>query len=312
LSLDELNLESAEVETGYQTDFGSMILSTAEDFFVSDMAEKARGNVQLILTSPPFPLIKKKRYGNLQGTDYREWIASLAPFVSKMLSQDGSVVIEIGNSWVRGSPTMSTVGIEALLDFKKAGNFQLCQQFIWHNPAKLPGPIQWVNIDRERVTDSFTNIWWLSNTDRPKADNKRVLRDYSRSMKRLLETGEYNAGRRPSQHKIGDKSFSKNNGGAIPSNVLSISNTSAADAYNRYCRDRGIRPHPARMPAGVAGFFIDMLTDEGDTVLDPFAGSNMTGAVAESKARKWLSVEPDVEHVVGSRGRFEKLQQNSR
>jgi len=307
LSLDELKIEPASIATGYKTDFGSMILGTAESYFASPEAQVMRGNVQLVLTSPPFPLTKKKRYGNLEGTEYREWIASFAPFIRDMLTEDGSVVIEIGNSWNRGSPTMSTAGIEALLDFKKAGDFHLCQQFIWHNPAKLPGPIQWVNIDRVRVTDSFTNIWWLSKSEEPKADNKRVLREYSPSMKRLLESGVYNSGKRPSQHKIGEKSFSKDNGGAIPSSVLEVSNTSAADSYNRFCRDRGIRPHPARMPAGVAEFFVEMMTDPHDVVLDPFAGSNMTGAVAESKARRWIAIEPDIEHVDGSRGRFEEL-----
>ena len=44
-------------------------------------------------------------------------------------------------------------------------------------------------------------------TDYPKADNRKVLRPYSESMKSLLKRGSYNAGKRPSEHSIGEKSF---------------------------------------------------------------------------------------------------------
>ena len=40
------------------------------------------------------------------------------------------------------------------------------------------------------------------------------------------------------------------------------------------------------------------------TVLDPFAGSNSTGAAAERQGRKWLAIEAEKEYIDGSRGRF--------
>ena len=96
-------------------------------------------------------------------------------------------------------------------------------------------------------------------------------------MLKLLESRQYNSGRRPSQHHIGETSFLRNNAGAIPSNVLTFANTGSGDGYQRYCRLHGLRPHPARMPKGVADFFINFLSDPGEIVLDPFAGSNTTG-----------------------------------
>lgn len=266
-----------------------------------------RGGVQLVFTSPPFPLNHKKRYGNVQGEAYVEWLASFARLVRELLAPDGSIVIELGNAWEPGRPVMSTLGLRALLAFLHAGDFSLCQQFVCHNPARLPSPAQWVTVERIRAKDSYTQVWWMSPCDRPRADNRRVLKAYSAAMLKLLTSGKYNRARRPSQHHIGATSFLRNNSGAIPSNVLSFANTMAKDEYQAYCRARGLPTHPARMPPGLAEFFIKFLTEPGDVVLDPFAGSNTTGAVAERLQRRWVSIEPRQDYVEGSRGRFPTL-----
>ena len=206
---------------------------------------------------------------------------------------------------------MSTLALEALLAFKAAGNLNLCQQFVCYNPARLPSPAQWVNVERIRVKDSFTHIWWMSPTEWPKADNRNVLDEYSSHMKKLLARHSYNAGLRPSGHRIGEQSFFADNGGAIPANVLSFpanllvsSNTASTDRYREYCRDRDITAHPAPMQLDVVRFFVKMLTDKDDLVLDPFGGSNTTGSVAEDLGRKWVAIEPDRGYVAGSKGRF--------
>ena len=182
--------------------------------------EKCAGHIRLIFTSPPFPLARGKKYGNEIGEDYVEWLASYAETFRKLILPTGSIVIELGNAWVPGSPTMSTAVMRALLKFLDAAQLHLCEEFIWYNPARLPSPTVWVNVERIRVKDSFTRIWWMSPVERPKADNRRVLRPYSRSMEQLLRTGKYNSGTRPSEHGIGQTSFVANNGGAIPANVL--------------------------------------------------------------------------------------------
>lgn len=281
-----------------------MYLGTIEGFLASKPARDLRGKVKLIFTSPPFPLNRKKRYGNLVGTAYVKWLGGLAPRLSELLTPDGSIVIEVGNSWNPGEPTMSTLALEALLKFKKQGRLHLCQQFICHNPARLPSPAQWVTVDRIRLKDSFTHVWWFAPTIRPAASNRRVLKPYSSAMRKLLETGTYNAGVRPSEHNVGEKSFLKDNGGAIPANVLQYSNTRAGDAYLRYCKENGLQPHPARMPGGLAEFFIRFLTNPRNLVLDPFGGSNVTGAAAEALKRRWVAVEARQDYAAGSRGRF--------
>jgi len=319
---------TARLSPAYSTALGTMYEGKCEAVLKSLPVRKERGKVQLVLTSPPFVLNRKKKYGNLEGKQYVKWIASLAEYLKQYVAPHGSIVIELGNAWEPGQPTMSTLAMEALLALKKRGKFYLCQEFICFNPARLPSPAQWVNVERCRVKDSFTRIWWLSPSPRPKADNRRVLVQYSDSMRSLLRRGTYNSGPRPSEHNIGAESFLTDNGGAIPPNVLipaptdiandiatalgpidllSIANTAASDAYQKFCRKIGIPPHPARMPHKLADFFIEMLTDPGDLVLDPFGGSNTTGFSAEKLGRRWIAIEADANYVFGSRARFPTL-----
>ncbi len=289
----------------YKTALGRSILGQAEDVFQSPLyARDLNGQVDLIFTSPPFPLNRKKRYGNEQGEAYVNWLANFALLLKKILKPKGSIVLELGNAWEAGRPVMSTLTLKTLLAFLERGEFTLCQQFVWYNPAKLPTPAQWVNVERIRVKDAYTHLWWMALTDRPYADNRKVLTKYSESMEKLLERKSYNTGSRPSQHHIGKKSFLKNNAGAIPSNLITLANTQASSAYLDYCRTQKLRPHPARMPTGLAEFFIKFLTKPKELVLDPFAGSNTTGAAAEKLGRRWLAIEPNQSYLEGSRGRF--------
>jgi DNA modification methylase len=281
-----------------------MMHGLSDEILQSGALERFEGKVNLVFTSPPFPLNRKKRYGNKNGEEYIEWLSSYGPLLKKMLTPDGSIVMEVGNSWQQGSPIMSTLPIRSLLRFQEDNELFLCQEFVWQNPAKLPTPAQWVNVERVRVKDSFTKVWWMSASAKPKADNRRVLLEYSKSMKDLLKSGKYNSGKRPSEHNIGEQSFLTDNGGAIPGSVLTFANTQANDEYQLYCKDNEIELHPARMPIELAGFFINFLTNSGDLVLDPFGGSNTTGAAAERLGRFWLSIEAEEKYILGSIGRF--------
>jgi DNA modification methylase len=290
----------------YSTFRGTLYHGDSLDIRDNDFYEDYKGKINLIFTSPPFPLIRKKAYGNLSGRYYIEWLTKFAPIWRELLTPNGSLIIEIGNAWERRSPTMSLLPIESLIELKKEGNFYLCQEFIWNNTSKLPTPAQWVNIERIRVKDAFTRFWWLSPSQRPKANNKNILNKYSQSMKTLLKNKKYSSGKRPSQHRIGVDSFlNSSNNGSIPSNVISLPNTLSNDDYLSYCRKNGVKCHPARMPIKLAEFFIKFLTDEDDIIFDPFAGSNVTGFVAEKNNRNWLSIEKDLIYATSSKSRFD-------
>jgi DNA modification methylase len=315
-SKDQPRSVVTEPELVYETDAGQMYCGDTLAFLDTDAGIVLRECVQMVFTSPPFPLIEKKKYGNLRGEAYIEWFAGFAPKLRDLLTSDGSIVVEIGNAWEPGKPVMSTVVLRALLEFLERAGLHLCQEFVWYNPARLPSPIQWVNVERIRVKDAFSRIWWMSPVERPKADNRRVLKPYSPSMKRLIETGKYNSGKRPSEYTIGEHSFKTNNQGAIRPNVihgddapslsslLKSTNTRSTERYQAVCREQNIPIHPARMPAELVEFFVKFLTDEADLVFDPFGGSNTTGAVAENLGRRWVCCEAHHPYVISSSARF--------
>lgn len=308
-----------EPAVAYETPRGKMLVGRAEELLDSPALDDLRGRVQLVFTSPPFPLLRPKKYGNRQGDEYAAWLASLAIPLTKFLSPTGSIVMELGNGWNPGTPTVSTIGIKALLAFQEEAGLHLCQEFVCYNPARLPTPAEWVAVRRERVKDAFTRVWWLSPTPTPKADNRHVLTEYSDAMRKLLRRGTYSSGRRPSEHKVGRRSFLADNGGAIPPNVLvppesdtpvepqavlPIANTASRGGYHEKCRKAGVSRHPAAMPELLVEFFVRFLTSPGELVLDPFAGSNTTGAVAENLGREWVGFEADPAYAAASRIRF--------
>ena len=297
----------AAPHVAYRTDLGVMIVGAAEKALMAAPAAEYRGRVNLVLTSPPFPLRRRKAYGNRTGADYISWFASFGEQLRDMLADDGSIVVEMGNVWNPGLPTMSTVPLQALMAFAEAAQLHICQQFIAHNPARLPGPAQWVTVNRWRCKDAYTHIWWFAASPHPKANNRRVLVPYSTHMRKLLKAGTPNSGRRPSGHRVSPNGFRTDNGGAIPSNVLTVSNTRSIDDYSAYCKTSGLPVHPARMAPQIVEFFVRYLTEEGDIVLDPFAGSGTTGAVAERLKRRWLAIEADEDYAAGSIGRFSEL-----
>ncbi len=260
-------------------------------------------SINLILTSPPFALTRKKEYGNESADKYIEWFLPFADQFKRVLAENGSFVLDLGGTYLPGNPIRSIYQYELLVKLCKEVGFYLAQEFYHYNPSRLPTPAEWVTIRRIRVKDSVNSVWWLSKTPHPKADNRKVLKPYSKSMKNLLEKG-YKAKLRPSGHDISDK-FQKDNKGAIPPNLLEIANTESNSAYMRHCKQAGIKPHPARFPRGFAEFFIRFLTDESDIVLDPFAGSNTTGFVAETLQRRWMSFEINENYLIGSKYRFD-------
>lgn len=262
-------------------------------------------SIDLVLTSPPFALRRKKSYGNVSADEYGEWFRPFAQEIFRVLKPKGSFVLDIGGSWNKGVPTRTLYHFELLLQLcVPRGSFHLAQEFYWYNPAKMPAPAQWVTIERVRVKDSVNPIWWLSKTEYPKASNRRVLKPYSKSMLSLLKNG-YNAGPRPSGHVVSG-SWGRRQSGAIPPNLIIASNTKSNDSYLDGCRKHGLPVHPARFVEAVPEFFIKFLTRSNDIVLDPFAGSNVVGKVAERLGRRWISAEINRKYVLGSRYRFPK------
>lgn len=331
--------------TVYSTELGDMWHGDAIDV----MRTLDDESVDLVLTSPPFALTRSKAYGNEPEEEYVDWFRPFAKEAQRILKGSGSLVIDLGGAFKPSEPVKSLYQYRLLIDLVDNVGFHLAQDFYWFNRSKLPGPAQWVTVNRVRAKDAVNCIWWLGKTASPRADNRRVLKEYSPAMKRLIARKSYNSGERPSEHHIG-QDWAKDQGGAIPSNVigdedlrrgkreavedakayfealeagedlwidgvrvtalnepdnlLDWANTDSVEPYHRFCKLNDLKRHPARFPRRVVEFFVSFLTEPGDLVVDPFGGSNMTGAVAEQLGRQWLSVDLVHEYILGSLGRF--------
>ena len=288
-------------EPAYITDLGEAYIGNSLDLL--DQLDDA--SVNLVMTSPPFALQRVKEYGNKSQAEYVDWLAQFAERVHRKLTDDGSFVLDLGGAYRKGVPARSLYNFRVLLRFCDDIGFTLAEDFYWFNPSKLPSPIEWVNKRKLRVKDSVNTVWWFGKTDWPKADCTKVLAEYSDRMKKLIEDPDkfYKPKKRPSGHDI-SAGFGKNNGGAIPSNLLSFPNSESNGQYMSGCKAIGVKRHPARFPAKLPQFFIRFLTDPGDLVVDIFAGSNTTGQVAEAEGRRWKAFELDPFYTAASSFRF--------
>ncbi|MGH9600710.1 MAG: DNA-methyltransferase [Terracidiphilus sp.] len=277
-------------------------------------------SVNLVVTSPPYALHFKKAYGNEHKDRYVEWFLPFAKEILRVLTDDGSFVLNIGGSYNKGTPTRSIYHFKLLIALVEEIGFHLAQECFWYNPAKMPAPAEWVTVRRVRVRDSVEYVWWLSKTPYPKASNLNVLKEYSEDMIRLNRNGVRGTVR-PSGHVIRESFGKIHAGGAIPPNVteadlevpesmMKMGNNAANDLYTKRCKEEGIKIHPARFPALLPKFFIKLLTDPNDLVLDPFAGSLTAGAVAEGLDRRWMAGEAVEEYLKAGTFRFQKSLQN--
>lgn len=262
------------------------------------------GCVDLVMTSPPFALQRRKEYGNESQADYVAWLASFVAASVPKLREGGSIVLDIGGAYEAGTPSRSLYPFRVLLHLCDTLGLHLAQDFYWSNRSKLPSPIEWVNKRKMRAKDIVNTVFWLSPTPWPKADTRRVLRPYSESMTKLIARGGGAADRlRPSGHVV-TANFARDNGGALPGNLLDFPNTESNGRYLDACRRHGGKAHPARFPRALPDFFIRMLTEPGDLVLDVFGGSNTTGEAAELLGRRWLAFEQRPDYVASSAFRF--------
>lgn len=290
-----------DVNPAYKTLNGAAYIGDSREL----LAKLPDSSVNLVMTSPPFALQRKKAYGNLEQHKYVDWFLEFAALVWEKLTDDGSFVVDFGGAYMKGVPVRSLYNFRVMMRMVDELGFFLAEDFYWFNPSKLPSPIEWVNKRKMRVKDSVNTVWWFSKTEWPKSDITKVLTPYSDRMKKLIEDPDkfYKPKVRPSGHDIG-KGFGKDNGGAIPPNLIQVPNSESNGQYLAGCKTVGEKAHPARFPTRLPEFFIRMLTEPGDLVVDIFAGSNTTGQVAEAEGRRWLAFEALPDYVSNSSFRF--------
>lgn len=123
----------------FKTEKGAMYLGNSLDFMRNHLGMH---DVDLIMTSPPFGLVRKKEYGNVDADKYVEWFKPFAIEFKRVLKPNGSLVIHIGSSWTVGLPTKSLYHYELVLMLCRELGFHLAQEFFWWKPSRLPTPAE--------------------------------------------------------------------------------------------------------------------------------------------------------------------------
>src|SRR5215213_8824916 len=291
--------------TVFTTSLGTALLALAE----TAIQLIPNNSVDLILTSPPYPLTTKKAYGNLNPAAHLDWLASLASGWKEKLTDTGSLILNLADVFTPGAPAISLYQERLLLRLCDELGYTLAQKFYWENSSKMPGPAEWVCVRRIRVTPSIEQIYWLTtNATTAKANNKQILRSYSYSMQeRIAHNGENNRRRhkRPSGHVLKPGAFAIDNGGSIPHNLIIAPTPISTGLYQTRCREERLPIHPARFPKALPTFFIQFLTEPGNLVFDPLAGSATTAEAAEELGRRWIINERSLTYLQGAALRFE-------
>lgn len=290
------------VITIFETDDGVALWANAED--AAAVIEKE--SCQLVYCSPPYPIQNARAYGGMGVPEWLAWMKRLGGMWKELLTHDGSLMVNIGQVCVQGSPAQSPYIERFTLMMLDELGFHLADRQYWHNPTKLPSPMPWVATRRVRCKPSVEPVLWFSRSAHCKADNRNVLQPYSEQSSRRYIGKPGRAEQRVSGYDFGSRSWAADNGGSIPSNLIIARNGGGPrDHYRRRCAETGLPAHPATFPAELPERGILLTTDVGDLVYDPLAGSGQTAAVAERLGRRWITSERVLDYVQVQAFRFE-------
>lgn len=288
----------------FSTDLGCALWANAEDVFTG-LGEQ----ITLAFTSPPYPLAKQRAYGNADQAGYIAWLLPILEPIVAHLRPGGSVVLNLGNDiFEPGSPARSLYLERLTLALHDELGLHLMERFVWHNPTKPPGPVQWASVKRVHHNTAYEHVLWFTNDPAlVVADNRRCLREHTEQHRRLMDSGgvkryaQYAGG----AYTVREGSFGAHTEGAIARNVLTIPHRDPDQSPARaFAAEHGLPTHPALMPSKLAEHFVRFLSEVGDLIVDPFGGWATTGRGAELNNRRWLVTERCREYLMAAAQRF--------
>ena len=231
-------------------------------------------SVNLIVTSPPYADRRRKNYGGVHPDKYVEWFLPRSEKFLKILADDGSFVLNIKEMAYKGEKHPYVLHL--ILALREQG-WKLVDEYIWHKKNCYPG--KWSN----RFRDAWERCLHFTKQPQFKMRQRSVMVSMGDwKDKRLANLSETDKTRDQSKTKNGFGKKIENWVGrdmAYPTNVLHMAT------------ECGYKKHPATFPVSLPTFFIHLFTDEGDVVLDPFAGSGTTLVAAKQLNRKSIGIE---------------------
>lgn len=254
------------------------VIETSSQILQGDCLEELRqfddDHFDLIVTSPPYADKRKNTYGGVAPDEYVNWFLPRSAEFLRVLKPTGSFVLNIKEKAEDGE--RHTFVIELILALRRQG-WLWTEEYIWHKKNCYPG--KWPN----RFRDAWERCLQFNKTRKFKMNQEAVMvpmGDWAQA--RLKSLGKNDVTRFDSQVGSG---FGKNIANwlgremAYPTNVLHLPT------------ECGNKQHSAAFPPALPEWFIKLFTDVGDRVLDPFAGSGTTIAVARQLLRKGYGIE---------------------
>lgn len=262
----ESNLEAYRQNSFVRTDLGWAVRADCRNV----LRELPDACAKLIIFSPPFENSEEQRSED----SFWGCLVDVFSLLPRLLAASGSVVFELGQCWRSDAPARTTHGLSFVGDLLRRGPWHLLQEFYWHNPPELLGTPRSLLEQGIRFRDSVTPIYWLSTRAdlSARADRARRYR-----------------------------------GTTVPDprdNLLTIGDGPDDARYLEKCEAQDVPGFIDRFPVGIPRFFIELLTERGELVVDPFAGSCTTGSAAQSAGRRWLCVELRETPLQSARFRF--------
>lgn len=289
---------------GFSTELGIAVISKCQNFF-SGFDEP----IHLILTSPPYPLQKPRKYGNVDEAHYVDWLCSTIEPVVTCMAPGGSLCLNVSNDiFIKGSPARSLYREKLVIALcERFGLFKL-DELVWENPCKPPSPIQWASKKRFHLNVAWEPVYWFTNDPQKlRSDNRRVLQPHKPAHQKFIVAGGV---RKPSINSDGSYrkilgAYGNSTSGSIPRNVIKqVHDGYGIASLKRRCNELGIPVHGATMPLKLAEFLIKLTTEPNNLVADPFGGSLTTALAAERHGRRWVATEQYKEYVQGGLERF--------
>jgi len=273
-------------------------------------------SVNLLFTSPPYPVLCGRRYGTFTEAEVIELLVGCAKDWRRGLTEDGSLILNLKDVWLPKSKTGGAVRSlyqeKLLLALCEDAGYYFADRLYWRNPSHTPESC-WVTVKKVRCNQDVEQLFWLSRSPNPFADARNVMVDAKPS---TIQTYQRRAARGVGAAKTGP-SGQKNhfeeqmekvrNSGAlrvIPRNLLEIANSDTHTVLREALSAAGLPRHDAMMPEKLPEFFIRFLTRLADVVYDPFFGSGTTGLAAERLGRRWLGSDRSLAHLMGAGLRF--------
>ncbi len=288
----------------FSTELGIAIWGNHQDVF-----RQINEPIALCISSPPYPLRKARAYGGPDERQYVDFICeALAPIVRNLVP-GGSVVLNLsGDVFEPKKPSRSLYLERVVLALNDRLGLALMDRIPWVNYSKPPAPTYWACVNRVQLTTAYEPLYWFTNDpDRVRSDNRRVLEAHTARHQRLMASGgegrlaTYGDG----AYHIRPDAFGRVTTGRIPRNVIERGHACGDTmAYRRHAKAMGLPTHGAMQPTTIPDFFIRLLTQPDELVVDPFGGTVKTGLAAERLGRRWLVTEWMLEYLRGAAEMF--------